>query len=70
MNEYECYRITETTSASIPTGRFIKVGGTAYDLRVPVRLGDAMRRQRAAELALYDDNFCVTSYEKQVSYIT
>ncbi|XP_046970953.1 galactose mutarotase-like [Vanessa cardui] len=54
-------RITETTSESIPTGRFIKVGGTPYDLRVPTRLGDAMRRATG----LYDDNFCVTSTGKQ-----
>ncbi|XP_039748310.1 galactose mutarotase-like [Pararge aegeria] len=56
-------KITETTPESIPTGRFIKVGGTAYDLRVPARLGDAMNRQADSEL--YDDNFCVTSYEEK-----
>ncbi|XP_052744696.1 galactose mutarotase [Bicyclus anynana] len=56
-------KITETTSESIPTGRFIKVGGTAYDLRIPARLGDAMERQADSEL--YDDNFCVTAYQKE-----
>ncbi|CAH0718980.1 unnamed protein product, partial [Brenthis ino] len=54
-------KITETTSESIPTGRFIRVGGTPFDLRVPTRLGDAMSRDNG----LYDDNFCVTSHNEQ-----
>ncbi|CAH2087835.1 unnamed protein product [Euphydryas editha] len=54
-------KITETTSESIPTGRFIKVGGTPFDLRVPTRLGDAMNKASG----LYDDNFCVTINDEQ-----
>ncbi|XP_049878814.1 galactose mutarotase isoform X2 [Pectinophora gossypiella] len=54
-------RITETDSDSIPTGNFSKVGGTPYDLRVAKRLGDVMDQLPG----LYDDNFCVTSYENK-----
>ncbi|XP_049878813.1 galactose mutarotase isoform X1 [Pectinophora gossypiella] len=54
-------KITETDSDSIPTGNFSKVGGTPYDLRVAKRLGDVMDQLPG----LYDDNFCVTSYENK-----
>ncbi|GBP13541.1 Aldose 1-epimerase [Eumeta japonica] len=59
-------RITETDQNSIPTGGFIKVGGTAYDLRIETRLGDAMGRVSAG----YDDNFCVSNYgNKSLAFV-
>ncbi|CAF4762613.1 unnamed protein product [Pieris macdunnoughi] len=51
-------QITETNEGSIPTGRLLQVGGTPFDLRVPIRLGDAMKK---AEL-LFDDNFCINRF--------
>ncbi|XP_059061047.1 galactose mutarotase-like [Achroia grisella] len=50
-------RITETDSESIPTGKFINVGGTPYDLRIPISFKEVMTKQPD----LYDDNFCVTT---------
>ncbi|XP_041969328.1 galactose mutarotase-like [Aricia agestis] len=59
-------RITETSAASIPTGRFTNVGGTLYDLRIPTRLGDRMDK----DPKLYDDNFCVTNYDKGLRFVS
>lgn len=56
-------RITETDNNSIPTGGFVKVGGTPYDLRVAQRLGDVMIKGNN----LYDDNFCVSIHGNKVS---
>ncbi|KAM3966087.1 LOW QUALITY PROTEIN: galactose mutarotase [Aphomia sociella] len=54
-------RITETDSDSIPSGKFIKVGGTPYDLRVPISFNELMKKQPG----LYDDNYCVSTYENE-----
>lgn len=51
-------RITETDSDSIPTGKFIDVGGTPYDLRIPISFSEVMTKQPD----LYDDNFCVSTH--------
>ncbi|CAK1542514.1 unnamed protein product [Leptosia nina] len=51
-------RITETDEGSIPTGKFCDVGGTSFDLRVPIRLGDAMSKGDK----LFDDNFCISRF--------
>ncbi|CAG9571897.1 unnamed protein product [Danaus chrysippus] len=59
-------KITETTSESIPTGKFIKVGGTPYDLRAPKRLGDAMTSTGYG----FDDNFCVNMYDKDLTFVS
>ncbi|KPI98241.1 Aldose 1-epimerase [Papilio xuthus] len=56
-------KITETTPQSIPTGGFVNVGGTPFDLRIPVRLGDAMKQGQN----LFDDNFCINTYGNKVS---
>ncbi|VVD01675.1 unnamed protein product [Leptidea sinapis] len=49
-------RVTETSADNIPTGRLLKVGGTPFDLRAPVRLGDVM----VLHERLFDHNFCVS----------
>ncbi|CAG4990444.1 unnamed protein product [Colias eurytheme] len=49
-------KITESNAANIPTGRLLKVGGTPFDLRVPVRLGDIISKHEK----LFDHNFCVS----------
>lgn len=49
-------KITETDSESIPTGKLLEVGGTAFDLRIPRELGPAMKKLTGPG---YDDNFCV-----------
>ncbi|CAH2055670.1 unnamed protein product, partial [Iphiclides podalirius] len=54
-------KITETTPQSIPTGGFVNVGGTPFDLRTPIRLGDAMSQGQN----LFDDNFCVNTFGNQ-----
>ncbi|XP_073954813.1 galactose mutarotase-like [Choristoneura fumiferana] len=54
-------KITETDSDSIPTGRFTPVGGTPFDLRTPKRLGDIISKNQM----LFDNNFCVTTFDKQ-----
>ncbi|KAG7304760.1 hypothetical protein JYU34_010116 [Plutella xylostella] len=60
-------RITDTDSNSIPTGKFVKVGGTPYDLRTARRLGDVINKGTN----LYDDNFCVTTYgNKGVNFVS
>ncbi|KAG6440262.1 hypothetical protein O3G_MSEX001234 [Manduca sexta] len=51
-------KITETTSESIPTGRFLEVGGTPFDFRAAKKLGDVINRADN----LFDDNFCVSTY--------
>lgn len=48
-------KITETNNKSIPTGKFINVKDTLFDLRSPVKLGDVMNK----DSKLFDDNFCV-----------
>lgn len=55
-------RITETDEDSIPTGKFLCVGGTPYDLRIPRELGPAMSRAPGEG---YDNNFCVTKGTEQ-----
>lgn len=57
------FRITETDSGSIPTGGFISVGGTPYDLRVPTKLGDVINKTGNG----FDDNFCISTYTNKVS---
>ncbi|XP_062706812.1 galactose mutarotase-like [Aedes albopictus] len=55
-------RITETDEDSIPTGKFLCVGGTPYDLRIPRELGPAMSRAPGEG---YDNNFCITKGTEQ-----
>ncbi|XP_055616929.1 galactose mutarotase [Toxorhynchites rutilus septentrionalis] len=55
-------RITETDEDSIPTGEFICVGGTPYDLRIPRELGPAMSRAPGEG---FDNNFCITKGTEQ-----
>lgn len=55
-------RITETDEDSIPTGKFICVGGTSYDLRIPRELGPAMSRAPGEG---FDNNFCITKGTEQ-----
>lgn len=55
-------RITETDEDSIPTGKFLCVGGTSYDLRIPRELGPAMSRAPGEG---YDNNFCITKGTEQ-----
>ncbi|XP_065072974.1 galactose mutarotase [Ochlerotatus camptorhynchus] len=55
-------RITETDADSIPTGKFLCVGGTSYDLRIPRELGPAMSRTPGEG---YDNNFCITKGTEQ-----
>ncbi|XP_053616504.1 galactose mutarotase [Plodia interpunctella] len=60
-------RITETDADSIPTGKLVAVGGTAYDLRVPSRLAHVMEKKPG----LFDDNFCVTSFgNKDLNFVS
>ncbi|CAK1588995.1 unnamed protein product [Parnassius mnemosyne] len=60
-------KITETTPQSIPTGGFVKVGGTPFDLRIPIRLGDAMKQGQN----LFDDNFCINTYgNKELNFVS
>lgn len=49
-------KITETDTDSIPSGCFISVENTPYDLRVAKKLGTAMS---ALDSIGYDDNFCI-----------
>ncbi|XP_063831871.1 galactose mutarotase isoform X1 [Ostrinia nubilalis] len=59
-------KITETDSESIPTGKFINVGGTPFDLRIPTRIGSVINKQEN----LFDDNFCVNTYgNKNVNFV-
>ncbi|XP_055595077.1 galactose mutarotase-like [Uranotaenia lowii] len=55
-------RITETDEDSIPTGNFLCVGGSAYDLRIPRELGPAMSRAAGEG---FDNNFCITKGTQQ-----
>ena len=55
-------KITETDEDSIPTGKFLCVGGTPFDFRVPKELGPAMAKVPTLG---YDDNFCITKGTKQ-----
>ncbi|XP_045539489.1 galactose mutarotase [Papilio machaon] len=60
-------RITETTPQSIPTGGFVNVGGTPFDLRIPIRLGDVMKQGQN----LFDDNFCINTYgNKDLNFVS
>ncbi|KAL4713400.1 hypothetical protein ACJJTC_010385 [Scirpophaga incertulas] len=53
-------KITVTNSESIPTGAFMDVGGTQFDLRIPRQLGKLIENS-----TLFDNNFCVTTYDDQ-----
>ncbi|XP_058117852.1 galactose mutarotase-like isoform X1 [Anopheles coustani] len=55
-------KITDTDSDSIPSGKFICVGGTPFDLRIPRELGPAMSKTVAEG---FDDNFCITKGTEQ-----
>ncbi|KPJ06986.1 Aldose 1-epimerase [Papilio machaon] len=60
-------RITETTPQSIPTGGFVNVGGTPFDLRIPIRLGDVMKQGQN----LFHDNFCINTYgNKDLNFVS
>ncbi|XP_059619599.1 galactose mutarotase isoform X2 [Phlebotomus argentipes] len=59
-------KITETDSESIPTGKLLEVGGTAFDLRSGKTLGEAFKATAANG---YDDNFCVTKYSQGDSFV-
>ncbi|XP_004922660.1 galactose mutarotase [Bombyx mori] len=60
-------KITETDSGSIPTGGFISVGGTPYDLRVPTKLGDVINKTGNG----FDDNFCISTYtNKSLNFVS
>ncbi|XP_013192719.1 galactose mutarotase [Amyelois transitella] len=60
-------RITETDSESIPTGKLIPVGGTAFDFRVPRRLADVMEKKQD----LFDDNFVITTFDnKNLNFVS
>ncbi|KAL4713389.1 hypothetical protein ACJJTC_010374 [Scirpophaga incertulas] len=53
-------KITETDSESIPTGAFLDVGGTPFDLRISRRLGELIKNSD-----MFDNNFCVTTHDSQ-----
>ena len=55
-------KITDTDADSIPSGKFICVGGTPYDLRIPRELGPAMAKTVGKG---FDDNFCLTKGTEQ-----
>uniref|UniRef100_A0A182PLE7 Aldose 1-epimerase n=1 Tax=Anopheles epiroticus TaxID=199890 RepID=A0A182PLE7_9DIPT len=55
-------KITETDADSIPSGKFICVGGTPYDLRIARELGPAMAKTVGKG---FDDNFCITKGTEQ-----
>ncbi|XP_050069933.1 galactose mutarotase [Anopheles maculipalpis] len=55
-------KITDTDADSIPSGKFICVGGTPYDLRIPRELGPAMAKTAGEG---FDDNFCITKGTEQ-----
>ncbi|XP_058061887.1 galactose mutarotase isoform X1 [Anopheles bellator] len=55
-------KITETDEDSIPSGKFICVGGTPFDLRIPRELGPAMWRTTSGG---FDNNFCITKGTEQ-----
>ncbi|NUR06419.1 MAG: galactose mutarotase [Nocardioidaceae bacterium] len=52
-------RITESTPELVPTGAFLDVDGTPFDLRRPVRVGDVVRADHPQVLAArgLDHNF-------------
>uniref|UniRef100_A0A182RI49 Aldose 1-epimerase n=1 Tax=Anopheles funestus TaxID=62324 RepID=A0A182RI49_ANOFN len=55
-------KITDTDADSIPSGKFICVGGTPFDLRIPRELGPAMAKTVSEG---FDDNFCITKGTEQ-----
>ncbi|XP_052896369.1 galactose mutarotase isoform X2 [Anopheles moucheti] len=55
-------KITDTDGDSIPSGKFICVGGTPYDLRIARELGPAMAKTVGEG---FDDNFCITKGTEQ-----
>ncbi|XP_053671014.1 galactose mutarotase-like isoform X2 [Anopheles nili] len=55
-------KITDTDADSIPSGKFICVGGTPYDLRIPRELGPSMAKTTGEG---FDDNFCITKGTEQ-----
>ncbi len=64
-------RITETDRSNIPTGNFVEVKGTAYDLNVPVLIGERTavgidRRQALPEgkVRYFDNNFVLRHSKK------
>jgi aldose 1-epimerase len=60
-------KITETNAESIPTGQFVNVGGTPFDLRIPRELGPGMAKLTGPG---YDDNFCVTkSNDQEMAFV-
>uniref|UniRef100_D3TPX1 Aldose 1-epimerase n=1 Tax=Glossina morsitans morsitans TaxID=37546 RepID=D3TPX1_GLOMM len=58
-------QITETDSDSIPTGGFINVAGTLFDLNEPVQLGERLQQL----LNGYDDNYCVKLNDNNITTI-
>ncbi|XP_050682886.1 galactose mutarotase-like [Leptidea sinapis] len=59
-------RVTETSADNIPTGRLLKVGGTPFDLRAPVRLGDVL----VLHERLFDHNFCVSPTGEELNFVS
>lgn len=57
-------RITETDADSIPTGKFLPVWNTPYDLRIARNLGDAIAHVANSG---FDDNYCVTGASKSLT---
>ncbi|KAJ0172572.1 hypothetical protein K1T71_011711 [Dendrolimus kikuchii] len=54
-------KVTVTDANSIPTGETKSVGGTPYDLRRPIKLGEALAKNDE----LFDKNFCVNIYKSK-----
>lgn len=60
------FRITATDEDYVPTGEFIEVGGTPFDLRTPQRLGDRIVNAGS----IYHHNFCVLNYNEKVIHFS
>jgi len=55
-------KLTETDMDSIPTGKYVSLSDTGYDLRIAQPIGPSIARIAANG---YDDNYCVTRGQEQ-----
>lgn len=55
-------KILKIDNEQIPNGGFLNVGGTEFDFRLPVELGDAILKTKTNG---FDHNFCITAGSSQ-----
>lgn len=55
-------KLTETDMDSIPTGKYVSLSNTGYDLRIAQPIGPSIAKIAANG---FDDNYCVTRGQDQ-----